>query len=114
MDVIRAEIKKSNDLMARDLQEGLLGLSVMRGIELPEAGTWRAQRERAKERAFDYWENPSREDDGSWVDGALDELGGGSGGAIPLRREAPKVGRNDPCPCGSGKKYKKCCGKAEE
>ena len=27
-------------------------------------------------------------------------------------REAPKVGRNDPCPCGSGKKYKKCCGAA--
>ncbi|MDE6735490.1 MAG: YchJ family protein, partial [Desulfovibrio sp.] len=27
------------------------------------------------------------------------------------RREAPKVGRNDPCPCGSGKKYKKCCGR---
>ena len=25
--------------------------------------------------------------------------------------EAPKVGRNDPCPCGSGKKYKQCCGK---
>lgn len=27
------------------------------------------------------------------------------------KRELPKVGRNDPCPCGSGKKYKKCCGK---
>ncbi|TCP14531.1 uncharacterized protein EV683_10479 [Crenobacter luteus] len=27
------------------------------------------------------------------------------------RRDAPKVGRNDPCPCGSGKKYKQCCGK---
>ncbi len=27
----------------------------------------------------------------------------------PVKREAPKVGRNDPCPCGSGKKYKKCC-----
>jgi curved DNA-binding protein CbpA len=27
-----------------------------------------------------------------------------------VRREQPKVGRNDPCPCGSGKKYKKCCG----
>jgi SEC-C motif-containing protein len=27
----------------------------------------------------------------------------------PIRRETPKVGRNDPCPCGSGKKYKKCC-----
>lgn len=28
----------------------------------------------------------------------------------PHTRDAPKVGRNDPCPCGSGKKYKKCCG----
>jgi SEC-C motif-containing protein len=27
----------------------------------------------------------------------------------PFRRTEPKVGRNDPCPCGSGKKYKKCC-----
>jgi uncharacterized protein YchJ len=26
-----------------------------------------------------------------------------------LRRAGPKVGRNDPCPCGSGKKHKKCC-----
>jgi len=26
---------------------------------------------------------------------------------------AQKIGRNDPCPCGSGKKYKKCCGKNE-
>ncbi len=29
----------------------------------------------------------------------------------PIRRVQKKVGRNDPCPCGSGKKYKKCCGK---
>jgi preprotein translocase subunit SecA len=28
----------------------------------------------------------------------------------PLKREGDKIGRNDPCPCGSGKKYKKCCG----
>jgi uncharacterized protein len=27
----------------------------------------------------------------------------------PARRSTPRVGRNDPCPCGSGKKYKKCC-----
>jgi preprotein translocase subunit SecA len=32
----------------------------------------------------------------------------------PMRRDRPKVGRNDPCPCGSGKKYKKCHGKDEE
>ncbi len=30
------------------------------------------------------------------------------GKGIELRRDAPKVGRNDPCPCGSGKKYKHC------
>jgi hypothetical protein len=28
-----------------------------------------------------------------------------------IRRQNPRVGRNDPCPCGSGKKYKKCCGR---
>ena len=33
---------------------------------------------------------------------------------VPIKREAPKVGRNDPCPCGSGKKYKNCCGKNEQ
>jgi preprotein translocase subunit SecA len=32
------------------------------------------------------------------------------GRAQPIRRQGKKVGRNDPCPCGSGKKYKKCCG----
>ena len=30
---------------------------------------------------------------------------------LPMRREAPKVGRNDPCSCGSGKKFKQCCGR---
>ena len=30
--------------------------------------------------------------------------------SITIRRETPKVGRNDPCPCGSGKKYKNCHG----
>ena len=32
-------------------------------------------------------------------------------GAATVRREQPKVGRNDPCPCGSGKKFKQCCGR---
>jgi hypothetical protein len=30
--------------------------------------------------------------------------------SMPIRRTVPKVGRNEPCPCGSGKKFKKCCG----
>ncbi|WP_136248562.1 preprotein translocase subunit SecA [Halomonas borealis] len=39
---------------------------------------------------------------------ASDEAAAGE--ARPQRREGPKVGRNDPCPCGSGKKFKQCCG----
>jgi len=34
--------------------------------------------------------------------------------AQPIRRESPKIGRNDPCPCGSGLKFKKCHGAALE
>ena len=46
-------------------------------------------------------------EDGRWVyTGQVNEPG------KTVRRETPKVGRNDPCPCGSGKKYKKCCGVA--
>jgi len=36
---------------------------------------------------------------------------GDSGPPQPQPRQQKKIGRNDPCPCGSGKKYKKCCGK---
>src|SRR3954466_883911 len=40
--------------------------------------------------------------------------GDGDGGVsidLPIRRSLPKVGRNEPCPCGSGKKFKNCCGR---
>jgi len=44
-----------------------------------------------------------------WIDGSLGEV------VETIRQETVKdvsqVGRNDPCPCGSGKKFKKCCGK---
>lgn len=43
-----------------------------------------------------------RKKDGAWYFTA--------GKPVPVKREAPKAGRNDPCPCGSGKKFKKCCG----
>ena len=45
-----------------------------------------------------------KKDNGQWyfVEGRVR-------GVDPIRRDGPKVGRNDPCPCGSGKKFKKCC-----
>ena len=47
-----------------------------------------------------------RKDDGAWVfvDGKLPKQ-------EPFVRQGPEVGRNDPCPCGSGKKFKKCHGR---
>lgn len=43
--------------------------------------------------------------EGQWFfkDGEIDKVD-------PIVRDAPKIGRNDPCSCGSGKKFKKCCG----
>ena len=46
------------------------------------------------------------------IDGEWFFMDGEVIGPAPERREAPKVGRNEPCPCGSGKKFKKCCGAA--
>lgn len=43
--------------------------------------------------------------DSDWLDGIIAQQ--------PYIREQPKIGRNDPCPCGSGKKYKKCCGRGK-
>ncbi len=42
---------------------------------------------------------------GKWFFDKGDEIG-----PKPVVRDTPKIGRNDPCPCGSGKKFKKCCG----
>ena len=45
---------------------------------------------------------------------AAEAAGPGTGAAVkrmPVRRTTPAIGRNEPCPCGSGKKYKNCCGR---
>ncbi|MDD4102469.1 MAG: YchJ family protein [Kiritimatiellae bacterium] len=55
--------------------------------------------------AFDHHESASfAKKNGEWI-----FMDGKIYGPDPVRREHPKVGRNDPCPCGSGKKHKKCC-----
>lgn len=53
------------------------------------------------------------------LEGEMDMMQGGpmalpeaeSGKVVTFRREGRKIGRNEPCPCGSGRKYKKCCGR---
>jgi len=64
----------------------------------------------------EYYDDDDDFDDDDFDDDDIDDFdifGGGYDSyetQIPFVRETPKVGRNEPCPCGSGKKYKKCCG----
>ena len=64
------------------------------------------QRQQSAEQEMQY-----KHDDASAMapEGPEDEAGEAES-HTPFVREGSKVGRNDPCPCGSGKKYKQCCG----
>lgn len=107
------------------LDEGLIDPTVT-GIEWFE--------EKAAMPAADCLAEAATSDDNRYIRDALDELAAWSCYDAPkprqesskrvagwpeqsaqragtIVRETPKVGRNDPCPCGSGKKFKKCCGK---
>lgn len=83
-------------------------LAVLHDIDLPELPEIRRKRQervdRQKARAKELNElayNYSKKK----AEGAFDT----PGQLLPFKREDPKVGRNEPCPCGSSKKYKKCC-----
>jgi len=73
---------------------------------------------RIKEDTFEKlcWVQVQMEDDIEQIRKTQSEdyvMSRGDSGAVPVtvKREGKKIGRNDPCPCGSGKKYKKCCGR---
>ena len=88
--------------------ESLECIAALHSIALPELPEIQLQRQEREERqrarakeldelAFNY--NKKK----------VAEAHGSSGHVAPFKREEPKIGRNEPCSCGSGKKYKKCC-----
>jgi hypothetical protein len=122
--VVRREIARGYDRNVDILEDTLLPVAHVLGEVLPEADRWRAEREERQRRQAER-------------KAELDELGRRyqaakaagfdplarlqpkakiarkppSGESATMRREPERVGRNAPCPCGSGKKYKKCCGR---
>jgi hypothetical protein len=121
-----------------DLDRDLVVCSLMAGYEFPELGGLREEvvaREVEFERRREAGEFPDLEEFAGLMNerglggmedtrDLLDQYGGGGDDlpapppelddryppvVAPIRNAEPKVGRNDPCPCGSGKKYKKCC-----
>lgn len=102
--------KATEDWSRNSVWHGLKILRVEKGGEKDEEGvvefeadyTLRGMKDRHHETAA------FKKINGEWLyaNGALK--------TTTVVREGKKIGRNDPCPCGSGKKYKKCCGKNQE
>jgi preprotein translocase subunit SecA len=68
-----------------------------------------------RQQSFSMSRGPSEDPFGQRQDARQGQTPGpGPGQAQPaqqtVKRQGRKIGRNEPCPCGSGKKYKKCCG----
>lgn len=120
------------DRTMADLDESVVALFTMVNNNVPELPQWRAALDDTKARTSarrsahrEWFERSQRkqktiksifdasQEDPDVIWDTLDSKPQDTGAAIPapIRRSAAKVGRNDPCPCGSGKKYKKCCGK---
>lgn len=99
-DFNRAEAERT----ASDVE--WLGLEVLSASEAGDAGTVEFSiRFRRDGQEFGQYELASfRRDDGRWL------YVSGKVGPKPPPRQVTKIGRNDACPCDSGKKYKKCCG----
>jgi preprotein translocase subunit SecA len=82
------------DMMARIDTETVRFLFLMQPARPEEEAKQIERRQRRQQQELQYLAGPAQ-----------------AGAPRPVRTGA-KIGRNDPCPCGSGKKYKKCCGKA--
>ena len=140
--VRRLIVEDRYDPQMEDLPEQLLIVGKMVGYEPPEAAQWRTHVERrvkdrerrmksgAMEEMIRELRERFRRNEPGWSnpdeagEGADDDVSAADWSprdyvpplpppiAEPIRRTEPKVGRNDPCPCGSGKKYKACCGRS--
>ena len=121
VDVVRQEIRKQYDSSLVELEEELLTVAHILGIDLPEADEWRQKREE-RERFRAQRQQELNELGSRYA--ALKEQGIDPFAKLdsPPHKPEPaettayrhhdaRVGRNDPCPCGSGKKHKKCCGR---
>ncbi len=87
------------------------------GDTVAELRTWHCFSMPSGERSFgrllenydDDWDEPLDLDDEDLQDEDYEPVAEPREDVLTIRNDSPRVGRNDPCPCGSGKKYKKCC-----
>jgi hypothetical protein len=115
----RVVVEREFDEQVADLRQDLVASAMMAGVEFAEMG---ALREEAVAKEVEVARRLEAMERGQPDDEGFDEFGDGGVPPLPaelddreppvvapIRRDEAKVGRNDPCPCGSGKKHKKCC-----
>ncbi len=117
VEIVLQQIRDGYEEWIVSLEESILPVAEILGITLPKAGEWRRKREEI-DLLHNEWRRPMNEPDEDFYVGqdgeafsTLEALRDFDPTATrTYRRPDAKIGRNDPCPCGSGKKYKKCCG----
>ena len=122
IEVVCREIARGYDRSVDILEETLLPVAHVLGVVVPEADRWRA--ERAEREGMQAKRKAELDELGRRYQAAkaagIDPLAPrrpktttpiDPGESATVREEIRRVGRNEPCPCGSGKKYKKCCGR---
>ena len=82
-----------------------------KGVSPEEASAMGRKAEGPITELREEWLSTPRPSLGGRMPADLLQEGGMFGKVETYRRDVPKTGRNDPCPCGSGKKYKRCCGR---
>ena len=75
-----------------------------------KATSYEKHNEKLMEKLIEELSVPESERDANML-AQLEADMNGTSRKVPEKDMSAKVGRNDPCPCGSGKKYKKCCGR---
>lgn len=102
--------RRAYDSMCSDLMRKLVAVSTVLGVTFPEYPIWkreaeerRGTQERKMKEMQGFFQAPAKPALPKETDDYLDRK------LAPFVREKKSVGRNDPCPCGSGKKFKKCC-----
>jgi len=95
--IVEDAIHNKYDTTAFEVDELYYGFYKVMGVQHPKLAEW----EKSATERREYFDKRSKE---------LDSMNFTTSAVQPAKNE-PKVGRNEPCPCGSGKKYKKCCGK---
>lgn len=113
-EAVREWLLRAPPGSAPHVQDDLVAACTLMGQDFPELEAWRKEKEareaeeEKRRRSFLLGGDTPRLTPADFPDRALLQAPPVHR-EVPIRKDEKKVGRNDPCPCGSGKKFKKCC-----